>query len=80
MEWDARCPYLYPVLADQLCVYPIPAYCRRPSGGIRIPATATLMRLCMDNYAECSGYQACAAPDDGTAGGPARSTAASGAE
>ena len=60
MESDPRCPFLFPVLADQLYVYPVAAYCRRPSGAVRIPARDTLMRLCMGNYAECSGYQACA--------------------
>ncbi len=68
MESDAPCPFLFPVLADQLCVYPVPAYCRRPNGGVRVPARATLMRLCMSNYAECSGYQACTAPDSSKVG------------
>lgn len=55
------CPFLVPVVGDQLCVRPVPAYCRRPDARLRIPAAISLLRFCMDDYATCSGYQAAAA-------------------
>jgi hypothetical protein len=58
------CPFLFSVVADWMCVYPVSAYCRRPSGAIRVPANATLERLCMSAYAECPGYAASAAAEE----------------
>jgi hypothetical protein len=53
----SRCPFLVPVMADRLWVYPVSVYCRRPEQPVRIPATSTLARVCTDNYACCPGYQ-----------------------
>jgi hypothetical protein len=59
-----RCPFLFSVMVDWMFMYPVSAYCRRPSGGIRVPANATLERLCMSAYAECPGYVASAAAEE----------------
>jgi len=61
------CPFLCPVMVDWMFVYPVSAFCRRPSGGIRVPANATLERLCMSAYAECPGYVASAAAEENAA-------------
>lgn len=55
------CPFLVPVVGDQLWVRPVPAYCRRPNARLRVLAAASLWRFCMDDYAACRGYQAAAA-------------------
>ena len=52
------CPFLVPVLADQLWIYPRPAYCRRLAARIRVPAPGSLARFCMSDYAACAGYRA----------------------
>jgi hypothetical protein len=51
------CPFLVPVTADRLWVYPVSAYCRRPDHPIRVPASSTLERVCTDDYSCCPGYQ-----------------------
>jgi hypothetical protein len=58
------CPFLFSVMVDWMFVNPVSAYCRRPSGSIRVPANATLERVCMSAYAECPGYVASAAAED----------------
>lgn len=58
------CPFLCSVVADWMFVYPVSAFCRRPSGGVRVPGSDTLERLCMSAYAECPGYVASAAAED----------------
>lgn len=51
------CPFLTLVMADQLWLQPVPAYCRRPSGAIRVPAAHTLADLCMSpDHTSCRGY------------------------
>lgn len=53
------CPFLVPVIADRLWLYPIPAYCRRPDGPIRVPAPATMARFCTAaDYGRCPGLHA----------------------
>jgi hypothetical protein len=52
------CPFLVPVTADRLWVYPVSAYCRRPDQPVRVPATSTLERICTEDYSCCPGYQA----------------------
>lgn len=52
------CPFVVPVVGDQLWVYPVPAFCRRPDHRVRIPATDSLVRLCMHEYEACPGYRA----------------------
>jgi len=69
------CPFLVPVVADQLWMYPLGAYCRRPDSRVRVPAGATLARLCVTpSHVECSGYRACAVSrsSSGTAAGARR--------
>lgn len=53
------CPFLVPVIADRLWLYPVPAYCRRPDRGVRVPASATMAGLCTSvKYRGCPGYRA----------------------
>ena len=58
---DARCPFLVPVMADHLWMYPMPAYCRRPHAGVRVPAPETLVRVCdSSRHIRCPGFLASA--------------------
>jgi hypothetical protein len=41
-----RCPFLVPVIADTLWLRPLRVYCRRPGHPVRVPAGATLARVC----------------------------------
>ena len=53
------CPFLVPVIADRLWLYPVSAYCRRPECAIRVPASATMADLCTsEDYRRCPGYRA----------------------
>ncbi len=55
------CPYLVPVTADRLWVYPVGAFCRRPGCGVRVPAPATLASTCTGPaHRACEGYRAAA--------------------
>lgn len=55
------CPYLVGVVADRLWLYPVGAYCRRPSGRLRVPARLTLARVCTTAaYVTCPGHHASA--------------------
>ena len=56
------CPFLVPVVGDQLWLYAVPAYCRRPDDRLRVPASASLMHFCMRDYAACEGYRAATVP------------------
>ena len=57
MNRPKSCPFLVPVMADWLWVQPVPAYCRRPTGAIRVPASRTLADLCTSpDHASCPGY------------------------
>jgi hypothetical protein len=49
----SECPFLVPVLADRLWLYPVSVYCRRPDQPIRIPAASTLARVCTADYPCC---------------------------
>ncbi|HTY76174.1 MAG TPA: hypothetical protein VMI34_00015 [Candidatus Bathyarchaeia archaeon] len=54
-----RCPYLVPVTADHMWMYPVSAYCRRPDGDIRVPSAKTLEQVCSTSaYVECLGFLA----------------------
>ena len=58
---DDRCPFLVPVMADRLWMYPMPAYCRRPDARIKIPAQETCLRVCVSpRHVRCPGFQASA--------------------
>ena len=53
------CPMLVPVTADRLWMYPTSAYCRRLDRRVRVPAAATLARVCLGSgYRDCAGYRA----------------------
>lgn len=53
------CPFLVPVIADRLWLYPVSAYCRRPDGPIRVPAPATMARFCTGaDHGRCPGFHA----------------------
>ena len=43
---DALCPFLVPVMADSLWMYPMPAYCRRPDARVKVPARETFLSVC----------------------------------
>jgi hypothetical protein len=62
VDANVRCPFLVPVMADRLWVYPMPAYCRRPDVQVRVPARETLSRVCLSHrHLRCEGYLATAA-------------------
>lgn len=57
-----QCPFLIPVVADPLWLYPVGVYCRRPDGPLRMPAVATLARVCTTRaHRDCEGYRSSAA-------------------
>jgi hypothetical protein len=59
MNAPGQCPFLVPVMADGLWMYPVPAYCRRPDSPLRVPARETLARVCATHeHARCPGFQA----------------------
>lgn len=52
------CPFLTPVIADHLWMYPVGAYCSRPPGGVRIPAAATVDSVCTTAaHRSCPDYR-----------------------
>jgi len=65
-----HCPFLIPVMADALWMWPVPAYCRRPDAPVRVPARGTIMQVCTTReHTKCPGFQATAGRD-----GSARAT------
>ncbi len=55
------CPFLVPVTADRLWIYPVSAYCRRLNHRVRVPSATTLARVCTTpDHLECAGYRASA--------------------
>ena len=62
---DDRCPFLVPVMADSLWMYPMPAYCRRPDAGVKVPAAETFLRVCASpRHVRCPGFLASAGRDE----------------
>jgi hypothetical protein len=58
MDHDDRCPFLVPVMADQLWMYPLPAYCHRPDAPVKVPALETFFRVCLSpEHARCPGFR-----------------------
>jgi hypothetical protein len=54
-----RCPFLIPVVADSLWVWPVSAYCRRPDAPVKVPARQTLVGVCTTSaHTRCPGFQA----------------------
>lgn len=64
-EHDDRCPYLIPVVADHLWMYPLPAYCHRPDAPVKVPGRERIFEVCLGpEHAQCPGFLA--APTQGT--------------
>ena len=64
-----ECPYLFPVMADRLWLEPRGAYCRRPGGSVRVPASTTIACICMTAaHLVCPGYLAATARVPAAAG------------
>jgi hypothetical protein len=52
-----RCPFLVPVMADQLWMYPVSEYCRRSDQLPRVPARETFLSLCdSSSHLRCPDY------------------------
>jgi len=55
-DHEGACPFLVPVTADHMFVYPVSAFCRRPNHHVRVPAASTVMRMCgTREYRKCPG-------------------------
>lgn len=53
------CPFLVPVVADRLRVYPVTAHCRTPDGRVRVPIGVAATCICMTPaHLLCPGYLA----------------------
>ncbi len=53
----SECPFLIPVTADRLWLYPTGAYCRPPGHRVRVPAGATIAGICTTPaHLVCPGY------------------------
>ena len=54
---SGQCPFLVPVMADGLWLYPVPAYCRRPDAAVKVPGRRTLSAVCTSReYVQCPGF------------------------
>jgi hypothetical protein len=54
---EERCPFLVPVMADRLWMYPTPAYCRRLDTQVKVPAPSTMLSVCASPaYVQCPGF------------------------
>lgn len=52
------CPFLVPVDADRLWLYPTGVYCRRPDARVRVPAPTTLAQVCSTpGHRNCPGFR-----------------------
>lgn len=58
LNQSGQCPFLIPVVADQLWMYPVPAYCRQPGAPVKVPAPEALVRVSTTGeHARCPGFQ-----------------------
>jgi hypothetical protein len=58
-ESDA-CPFLVPIVADRLWMYPTSAYCHSRER-VHVPADATIGSVCLGpSHRQCPGYHAAA--------------------
>jgi hypothetical protein len=58
-------------MADRLWLYHVPAYCRRPDRGVRVPAPVTMADLCTsEEYRRCPSYRAERGPRAPAGAGP----------
>ena len=56
---DGVCPFLAPIVADWLWLYPTSEYCARPDHRVRVPGRTTIARVCNGPaYRDCEGYKA----------------------
>jgi hypothetical protein len=56
---EPACPFLVPVTADRMFVYPVGAFCRQPGRRVKVPAASTLDRICSTRaYRTCPGAAA----------------------
>lgn len=63
---ECACPFLVPVVADRLWLYPVAVYCRRPIARVRVPAQATLAQTCTTAaHGACQGYREAVRAGDG---------------
>jgi len=54
-----ECPFLVPVTADRIWIFPVSAYCRRPGHATRVPAPGTIASVCTrPEHCECAGFRA----------------------
>ena len=68
-DHDDRCPFLIPVVADQLWMYPIPAYCHRPGAPVKAPGRESFFRVCLGpEHVRCPGFRATVTRGSGAAG------------
>jgi hypothetical protein len=69
MSESGQCPFLVPVVADSLWLYPVSVYCRRPDAPVRVPAPGTLARVCTTpEHERCPGFRAAALAPAGPSG------------
>lgn len=69
MPMESRaCPFLIPVTADHLWMYPLGAYCRRPDARVRVISRTTVVSQCAGPwYQDCEGYREALAPSGSNA-------------
>ncbi len=57
------CPFLVPVIADRLWLYPVGVYCHRPDHRVRVPAGTTLADVCSTpSHLACPRYRESSSP------------------
>lgn len=67
---ETCCPFLFPVVADRLWMYPTAAYCHRPGARVRVPAARTVEDVCdTADHSDCPGYQTAYAEEPPRASG-----------
>ncbi len=55
---ERDCPFLQPVVADWIWMYPTGLYCKHPTGRVRIPSRGTVVSFCTSgHYDDCPGYR-----------------------
>jgi hypothetical protein len=60
---STECPYLVPVMADRVWLYPTGAYCRRPDARVRWPSRSRVTCVCSTAaHLLCPSYLASAPP------------------
>ena len=58
MPYSDACPYLVPVTADHLWLYPVSSYCTSRDR-TRVPGAMSIAQVCMEQaHTQCAGYLA----------------------